>query len=105
MPALRQGLPQYHHLCSTNSFPGGESARDWHARPDRHHFAGSDQGLAHFQLGSALGQDPSPFLVQAPPTHKSRFFRPNQKGFDDQLPRASPRRASPFLEEAGLLKG
>lgn len=78
---------------------------DRHERSGQSHLAASDEGMAHFQLGVSSGPGPI-FTFGDVSTHPQiKVFRPNQQAFDDHLPRASHKRTSPFLEEAGLLEG
>lgn len=78
---------------------------DWHARHDRPHFVVSDQGLAHFQVGSALGQDPSPLLVQAPSTHRPRFLSPISRDLMISSPEPPTAGQVPFWRRRGSWRG
>lgn len=82
---------------------------DKHERPGQPHLAltkpDSDQGLAHFQLGVSSGPGPISISGDVSTHLQIKVFRPNQQAFDDHLLRASHKRTSPFLEEAGLLEG
>lgn len=70
---------------------------DRHERPSQPHLAGSDQGLAHFQLGSALGQDPSLLLMLSPPAHKSKSLGQISKHLTTSSPEPPIRGQVPFF--------
>lgn len=78
--------------------------RDWHERPGRSHFASSNQGLACFQLGSALGQGPFPLLVLSP-THKPRLLRQITRDLMTSSPEPPTRGQVVFGRRRGSRRG